>query len=212
MQDIQLIIKLLVDYGIMLIIVSLFLYVAIRIININLKRYEKFKGDKTHDELLDMRADIGKSIQELIDTCLAETKANRLLVIEFSNSVMSVAYLPFRYMTCTYEVFKLGKTATGHKIDRISTSLFTPFFEALANNDYCTFDIHDKTTLVGGAMCDLMESQHEHQALCVLLKSNKGKSIGYIQLTKDDAFTRSDISKMKDLGEKVSTLLSVLDK
>lgn len=212
MAEIQAIIKLLIDYGVMLIIVGIFLYVIIRIININLDKYADKNKQKNHDEMLDIRSSVGLKIQSLIENYLTETNGNRVHVIEFSNSVMSVAYLPFRYMTCTYEVYRIGKGATGHKIDRISTSLFTPFFEALARNEYCIFDITDKTTLVGGAMCDLMKSQNEHQALCALLKSAGGKAIGYIELTKDDEITLSDINKMKDLSAQVSALLGVADK
>lgn len=206
------VIKLLSEFGIMLVIVGIFLYVVIRIINIQLNKWESSVKGKKHDELVNIRADIGTNIQFLIDEFLVESKGNRVQVIEFSNSVTSVAYLPFRYMTCTYEVYKLGKTGTGHKIDRISTSLFTKFFETLQNNDYCVFNIDEDPTIVGGAMCELMQSQHEHQALCALLKSPKGKSIGYVELTKDDKFTKSDKDNIEELAHKLSTLLSVADK
>ena len=104
LEDLRIIVKLLTDFGVMLVIVGIFLYVVVKVINIWLSRYEKSSESKTHDELLNMRATIGNNIQQIIHEALLQCNGNRIHVIEFSNSVMSVAYLPFRYMTCTYEV------------------------------------------------------------------------------------------------------------
>ena len=172
---------------------------------------EKRTQDR-HDKLVDQRMELGKRIQALIETYLNQSNASRVSVIEFSNSVMSVAYLPFRYMTCTYEVHDLGKVAMGHKIDRISTSLFIPFFTKLQEDPCCLFDINDKTTLVGGAMCDLMKEQGEHLALCMALTTGKGKAIGYIQATSDTKFDNKDVEGIKILGHQISLLLSIADK
>lgn len=211
-EGLQTILKFIADYGVTILIAGVFMYTAIRVINIFLKRWEGNQGNKKHDELIDMRSEVSGRIQGLIEQFLADSHGNRVQVIEFSNSVVSVAYLPFKYMTCTYEVHKYGKAAMGHRIDRISTSLFTPFFANLQSNPYCTFDIDDKTTLVGGAMCDLMKAQQEHHALCVSLSTTRGKAIGYIQLTKDEEFTQDDIEGIQSLAEQVSALLSVVDK
>lgn len=212
MSDITTVMRLIADYGIMLFVCGVFFYIVIKFVNLFFDKYKNKHAAKTHDELIDIRDNIGRNIQTLIENYLTESEGNRVHVIEFSNSVTSVAYLPFRYMTCTYEVFRIGKAATGHKIDRISTSLFTAFFEALQSHEYCIFDIDDKTTLVGGAMCDLMRSQDEHRALCSMLKTPKGKAIGYVFLTKDEEFTGQDIDGMLSLSDQVSALLSVVDK
>lgn len=211
-MEIGAVLKLLADYGVTLFIVGIFLYVVIKFINFGFEKLKLRYSNSKHDEMLDIRYNIGKNIQTLIENYLEESGGNRVHVIEFSNSVTSVAYLPFRYMTCTYEVFRIGKSATGHKIDRISTSLFTPFFEALQSREYCIFDINDKSTLVGGAMCDLMRSQDEFRALCSMMKTPKGKSIGYVFMTKDDEFTGQDIDGMISLSDQISALLSVVDK
>lgn len=212
MSDISTILRLIADYGVMLFVCGVFFYILIKFVNLFFDRYKNKRAAKTHDELIDIRDNIGRNIQTLIENYLTESEGNRVHVIEFSNSVTSVAYLPFRYMTCTYEVVRIGKTATGHKIDRISTSLFTPFFAALQAHEYCIFDINDKSTLVGGAMCDLMRDQDEHQALCSMMTTPKGKAIGYVYLTKDDKFTGQDIDGMISLSDQISALLSVVDR
>ena len=204
--------KSIVEYGVLVIIAAIFLYTAIRVINMYLGHWGEKLSHSQHDKLIDTRVRLGEQIQNLIESYLANSNASRVSVIEFSNTLMSVAYLPFRYMTCTYEVHDLGKVAMGHKIDRISTSLFTPFFVKLQENPCCLFDINDKSTLVGGAMCDLMKEQGEHLALCISLTTAKGKAIGYIQATSDTEFTDYDIALIKTLGNQVSLLLSIGDK
>ena len=205
-------VKWIADYGVLVIIAAIFLYAAIRLINMGLGTLSERLSRKKHDNLINARLKLSDKIQALIGHYLAISNASRVSVIEFSNTVMSVAYLPFRYMTCTYEVHDFGKTAMGHKIDRISTSLFTPFFMKLQDSKCCVFDINDKSTLVGGAMCDLMRSQGEHLALCIGLTTPKGKAIGYIQATSDDKFDDKDIADIKVLGEQIALLLSIEDK
>lgn len=115
------------EFGIMIVICSIFLYTAVRLINIFIKNLETRLKDKKHDELIDIRMSVNTKVQSLIDQFLEEHDSDRIHVVEFSNSVMSVAYLPFKYMSCTYEVYRIGKSPTASKIDHISTSLFTAF-------------------------------------------------------------------------------------
>ena len=209
---IQEIAKLVSEFGIMLVIVGIFLYVVIRWINIWLSKYDKKSSKDNHEKMIDLRSEIGTKIHLLISDYLEDSHGNRVQVIEFSNSVMSVAYLPFRYMTCTYEVCKFGKESTGHKIDRISTSLFTQFFNVLQAQDYVEIDLQDRKTLVGGAMYDMMKSHGEHRALCAMMKTEKGKAIGYVYMTKESEFNHTDVDGIVALANRVSALLSVVDK
>jgi len=211
MGDIQTFAKFIGDYGVMIVICIIVLYALFKLVGIGFKWLENKLSTKKHDQLLDIRAEINKQIQRLITNELRESDATRIHVIEFSNSVMSVAYLPFKYMTCTYEVYKLGASATGHRIDKLSTSLFTAFFAELNDHDYCIFNIDDPNTTMGGAMCDLMKSQNEHQALCVAMKTPRGKHIGYIEMIKDDEFDKHDIAEMQQLGQQISALLGTVE-
>lgn len=208
-------VKLIADFGIMVVICAVFLYVVIRVANIYLKRLESKYLDNSkqeHDQLIDTRIRVGERIQDLISEHLEKSKSNRIHVVEFSNSVTSIAHLPFRYMTCTYEAYDLGLAANGHQIDKLSTSLFIPFFAALQRNDYSIFNIDDEDTEMGGAMRDLMHAQGEHLALCVPLYSqNTSKMIGYIQLTGNTEFSNNDIESMKSLADQISILLDVAD-
>lgn len=203
--------KLIADYGVMIVICGVFIYIVCRLSNIGFKKLEKNIGNKTHDQLIAVRTEVGEEIQILLDDFLAHSEGDSIQVIEFSNSVTSVAYLPFRYMTCTYESCKIGVISKGSKIDRISTSLFTPFFSELQKVPYCEFDINSKERKVGGAMYDLMNSIGETKSLCAMLCTVHGKAIGYVSFQKASGFTADDIENICALSKQLSALLCVVD-
>lgn len=211
-MNIESVMQFIADFGIMVVISGIFLYVIIRLINLLFKHIDIKLGSKNHDKLLSMRSDISNQIQLLLDEFLEQHDGDRIQVIEFSNSVVSVAYLPFKYMTCTYEVYRLGKSAAGHKIDHISTSLFTTFFLSMQNVAYRIFDISDKTVSMGGAMYDIMKEQEASKSLCTMMYTPKGKSIGYVTMKKETDFTPEDIEDIQSLADQISILLSVADK
>lgn len=199
------------DVGILIVIAAIFLYVVIKFINLGFKYLSNKLGEKTHNNNLDIRNNVNQKIQKLLQTAINQLDVKRIEVIEFSNSVMSVANMPFKYMTCTYEVYKLGETAVGHKIDRISTSLFTSFFAKLQSQEYFIFEGTEENHQLYGAMYDLLQEQKETKSLCDMMKTNKGKAIGYITMTKTEDFTEADIETIQSLSERVCALLSVLD-
>lgn len=203
--------KMITDYGVSIIIVGIFLYAAIRLINLGIDSIKEKMQRNKHDESLDIRDRVGKKIQYLINVFLENHSGHRIHVVEFSNSVMSIAYLPFRYMTCTYEVNTLDLSGSAKKIDKLSTSLFNQFFDNLQNEEYCIFDISNHDKLVGGAMYDLMKDIGEPKCICTMLKTAKGTAIGYIAFYKDDPFTESDKSDIVELGSSIEALLCVIE-
>lgn len=211
-QEIIEVLEYIADYGVTLIIAAIFLYVVIRLINIGLHYVEGRFKHKRHSDLIDLRGEVSEKVQQLIAEFLETSKGNRVQVIEFSNSVLSVAYLPFKYMTCTYEAYALGRSAMGHTIDRISTSLFTAFFTKLQNSDYYILDTTEGSGITNGAIYDLMKHQNETKSLCSILRTSKGKAIGYVALKKDEAFTESDIEGIQSLADQISALLGIVDR
>lgn len=210
-MDLQELLTFIADFGVMVLITGIFLYVIIRLLNIFLSGLEKKITNREHDRLIDIRGNIDAKVQGLLDQFLEQSNGDRIQVIEFSNSVLSVAYLPFKYMTCTYEVYRAGRAAMGNRIDHLSTSLFTTFFTNLQENSYCILD-EDDSESVGGAMHDLLITSGEPKALCTLLRTIKGKSIGYIIMKKEDEFTEADIHGIQSLADQVAALLGVVDK
>lgn len=205
------IVELITEAGVLVVIAAIFLYTAIRLINIGLDWVQKKAGNKKHDKLLEIRNQVSTEIQTLLDTFLESHQAGRIMVMEFSNSVTSVAYLPFKYMSCTYEVYELGRQARAHKVDHLSTSLFTPFFNTMLDQDYYIFNDSNNLPKMGGALVDIMRELGEHQFMCSLLISAKGKNIGFICMNKDDGFNERDIEGIQSLAAQVSALLGVAD-
>ena len=200
------------EFGIMIVICSIFLYTAVRLINLFIKNLETRLKDKKHDELIDIRMSVNRKVQSLIDQFLEEHDSERIHVVEFSNSVMSVAYLPFKYMSCTYEVYRIGKSPTASKIDHISTSLFTAFFGKLYDADYLVLDSHNPDHTLGGAIYDIIDASGESKGLYVILRTSKGKALGYVAVRKDENFSSEDIEDVQVLASKLSALLGVADK
>lgn len=208
------------DVGVLICIAGLFIYAVYRWINNYFDNKDDAKGGGVpgkkdrdrHDELILLRTKISRDIQQLISTTLNDMNWERIHIVEFSNSMMSVAYLPFRYMTCTYEVFCLGKTGTGSKIDRLSTSLFTSFFTKLHDQGWCLMDLNNPETNICGAMKDLMVSNGETKSLSAGIVSPKGKSLGYVSVKNEKGFTQEDIEAILTLADQVAVLLGVVDK
>lgn len=199
------------DYGISFTISAVFLYIIFKLVNIGF-RYIEIKLERTkHDGNLQLRQQVDLKIQYLINTFISQHDGHCIQIIEFSNSVMSVAYLPFRYMTCTYEVCTPDRVGTSKHIDRLSTSLFTQFFSHIQDKPYCEYSISNHDVLVGGAMYDLMKDIDETQCLCTMLKTAKGTNIGYIAYYKDDEYTDEDRSDIQALRNSVQSLLCVAE-
>lgn len=209
-MDWEHVVKLISDYGVMIIISGIFLYAAIQLLTIFIK-WLKGKALKTsHDDSIDTRVNIGNQIHKLIANTLTELEAERVQVIEFSNSVVSVAYLPFRYMTCTYEIYDLDREPIGHKLDKISTSLFSPFFAKLQDSKIYIFTPTEDQELSEKSLCSLTDV--DRWTACVPLRTVKGKMIGYVQATRFKEFSKNDQLELQLLGAKISELLTVLDR
>lgn len=203
--------QLITDYGISLVIVVIFLYTVLKLINIFIRCVELRLDSRNHDTKLGIRESVGTKIQNSITEFLEIHKGNRVQVIEFSNSVMSIAYLPFRYMTCTYESYLPDLRGTAQKIDRVSTSLFTQFLDHFQNEDYSIFDITNHNKMVGGAMYDLMKDMEESRCICSMMKTSRGKSIGYVVMYKDSGFNEDDIEGIQSLRDSVASLLCLAE-
>lgn len=204
--------KAIAEWGIMLIICAVFLYTVIRIINIYLESLDYRLKNKKHDQLIDVRMSISNKVQSLIDEFLESHNSDRLHVIEFSNSVMSVAYLPFKYMSCTYEVYRIGRNATAKNIDHVSTSLFPQFFEKLYSSDYMILDANKHDPKIGNAIYDILAAGGEAHGLYAILRTARGKALGYVCVRNESGFTDADIEDIQVLASKLSALLGIADK
>ena len=202
-------VELISEYGVMIIISAIFLYTAIKFINLGFDYFKKSLGNKKHDKLLEIRQEVDETVFELLQEFMQSHNGNRVRLIEFTNSVTSVAHLPFKYMSCTYEVFDYGEQSTARHIDKLSTSLFTPFLTELNKKNYIILDENDCKCC--GTIHDLMQTMEINKSMCTMLKVSKNKAIGYLAFNKQDGFSDEDISDIQVLASKLSGLLGILD-
>lgn len=198
------------EYGLSLMLSGIVIYVVIKSVNLVFDHLQNKVKNKTHDKLLAMRAEIDMEVYELINEFLTFHKGTRVMVIEFTNSVTSVAYLPFKYMSCTYEVLPYGKSPEAKKIDKLSTSLFSPFLSQLSKDDIMKLDDNVSRSLAG-SVYDMFNQLGSQYQLCAILKTQKTKSIGFVCLCKEEEITVRDEADIRILASQLSALLGVLD-
>ena len=203
--------KIVGDYSLSLILSAIVIYAAVKAIKSYFDDSEDAEKRRAHDEALCIRDEIGEKIYESLNEFLQKHKGLRIQVVEFTNTVTSVAYLPFKYMSCTYEVVSYGNKPEARCIDKLSTSLFSPFLSKLGKEPYVLLDPHSAEEL-SGVVYDLYHAIGGDHMVSVMLKSEKDKCIGYVALYTNNEVTDNDVEDLIDIGSNLSALLGVMDK
>ena len=209
-MDILQVIKSIADYGITIVLSSIVVYSLFRVLKFKLDSLEAAERRKDHDDKIAMREDIDARVYELICEFLQSHNCDRIQVIEFSNTVTSVAYLPFRYMSCTYETIEYGQSAKASLVDKLSTSLFCPLLSKLSKEPYVKLNEASAREL-SGSVYDLFKQMSGFYMVSAMLKSEKQKCIGFVSFYKSYEPTKKDCNDLVILQEKLSLLLGVLD-
>lgn len=211
------------DVGVLVCIAALFLYACFRAIkNYFDKKDKAIKPTKedlvpakpareAHDAAMEVRNDVSIKIQEVLEQYQQKFNCDRLQVIEFGNSQLTLGYLPFKYMTCTYEVCKFGVRGIGNRIDKLSASLFTPFLQKLHEEDYVILDINEECRMINGVMHDCMIEFNEPRSLNAAIITPAGKFIGYVTAKNMESYSQEDIDNIVSLADNLAALLGVLD-
>lgn len=205
------IIKAIMEYGVTIVLSAIVIYVVIRVIKLKFDSYEIYSQKRDHDKALALRTEIDEQVYDLLNSFLSKHDGTRIQVIEFTNTVTSVAYLPFRYMSCTYEVISYGHRPKANFIDKLSTSLFSPFLSQLGKTPWLELDAESAMKL-SGTVYDLFHQIDCKHMISVMLKSDKNKCIGHVSLFKETDVTVDDTHDLVTLGDELSVLLGVLDK
>lgn len=199
------------EYSLSLVLSAIVIYTVIKVIKIQLDKFQTVNSRKNHDKALELRDEIGEKVYAILNTFIQDHHGIRLQVIEFTNTVTSVAYLPFKYMSCTYEVVSYGNRPEARAIDKLSTSLFSPFLSKLGKEKYMVLDPQSADEL-SGVVHDLYEQIGGEHMISVMLKSEKDKCIGYVAFYKDKPVEEKDIDDLLLVGSTISGLLGVMDK
>lgn len=204
-------VKLILEYGVMTVICAVFIIMAIILFKVFIDKFTDKGRKRTHDAGISKRFEVDEEVQSLLNKFQEDHNCERVHIVEFSNSVTSVAYLPFRYMNCTYEVHDFSVPYTAKFIDKLSTSLFTPFFMRLKKDPILALDVENPDKSLGGAVYDVMQNSGERFGLFTLIL-NRNRPIGYVAMRSSKCFTQSDKQDLFNLSAKLSVLLGVMDK
>lgn len=208
------------EVGVLVVIAAVFMYLSVRLINVfihwlNGTLSHPKVNKKQHAKAMEDRDRIGLQVQSHIEQFIEDFGGSRIQVLEFSNSVQSIAYLPFKYMSCTYEVCQMGNPSKGATIDKIPTSLFSPFFSELHKEDQIVMKLDEMNKAYGRAIYDLLESSagpDEGDAVCHMLKNRYDKAIGLLIYRPGDELLEYEGVELENLATRISTLLSIRDK
>lgn len=211
-MDIEKFLQFFSDYGVAFVITAIFLTVVIRTVNLAFQYIEKRMGIRSHDKNIDIRNEVNKKVQQLINDFLMKMGGKRVQVIEFSNSVTSVAFLPFRYMTCTYETYSYESSPASHFVDKLPTSLFTQLFDELQSEKFKEYNVNSKTLATNEIIYDLLSKFGGDKFLITLMRSIKGKPVGIIIFEKQDEFSDADKEGLLYLSKQLTSLLCILDR
>ena len=196
-------------YGLAIIISGLVLYFAYKFMNIlfeNFKnKHEEKPDEKTHDELVVERNQVGKTIRALLERTLHKTHSDRVYVFEFHNGNQSFGGLPFLKMTNTYERHDQRVKPEIHKREGMPFLLFQNFVDAIYAKEYIVMDVNAKTDEFTSAEYGVLEARDIQFTLRTKIVDLNRKVIGYLGI---DYCTGSPMMREAAEGY-VETLLNV---
>ena len=195
----------------------LFIYICYRVVDAVFDSPKLLGGlfnkrnHKEHREAQNHREKCNQIVYTSIENFLEDHEGSRCLVIEFSNSVQSVVYMPFRYMTCTLEAHGYEVRSAATAIQKIPTSLLTPFLMRLDDAPHLIMEKDNDVYKCCGAMMDLFDNIGDPQVCFKMLRSYKGTNFGMIVFSKPEKFTKADLIEFDALANSVSGYLGARD-
>lgn len=203
--------------GLALLISVLFIYICYRIVQLIfdspklLGKFAKKKHSQEHREAQQHREKVNQIVYTSIKEFIENHDGSRCLIIEFSNTVQSVVYMPFRYMTATLEAHTYDVPSAASRIQKIPTSLLTPFLMMLDEVPHLIMTKDNSAYKVCGAMQDLFNSIGDPQVCFKMLRSYKGTNFGIAVFCKPDGFNDEDLVEFDALGNSISGYLGARD-
>lgn len=149
--------------------------------------------------------EINRSLRE----CLYITGADRACVLEMHNGTNNTAGLPFIYCEMTYEQVRDGVMPVGDEYAKLNLTRYAfPYY--LQNRAYYSGSISHAMT-IDNKIATKMSHDGTEYILVYELKSNVGKTIGYLAMTWNDEasvnLTQDNIAKITMMAGDMGKLL-----
>jgi len=95
LNGISVILNYLETHTVSLVITAIVIFFSIRFGNLGFEYVANKLKEKKHEELIDIRANVNKAINSLIDRAMLRSNACRAYVFEFHNGITALGGLPF---------------------------------------------------------------------------------------------------------------------
>ena len=160
------------------------------------------------------REDADIHIQDILNTALFTLGGDRLQVIEFTNTVKTVASLPFKFMTVTYESYALGKQPAADTIKNELTSLHSSFLSRLYSNSFVVLNMENQDEKITPATYSLINKRFASKSLYISITDRRSKKmIGLLSYDISDleGFSEIAITTLRKLAAQLSVYLTLWD-
>jgi hypothetical protein len=165
--------KLLKEYGLVKILISVFMVAFISIffyLVFNPTKifeiYDECQA-RRHDELMDIRMDMAPKIQSTIDKLTYKVGASRTVILEMHNGSTGTGGLPFTKCTATYESLNLGVLPVAQYYQEQNLSLI-PFATYLFNRGYWCGNTEELLEIDKALYYKIKGNNTDHFAACII--------------------------------------------
>ena len=200
-----------------LVITAIVIFFIIRFGNLGFEYFANKLKVKKHEELIDIRTNVNKTINRLIYRTLLRTNACRAYVVEFHNGITSLGGLPFLKMSCTYECINENAKSVQLSRDGIPLSLHSSMIDGIIENDYVLLSPGDRDEQYSNLIYETLVEQQVLKTIRVKIMNGYKQVIGCFGIdyccgvrlskAKDDIDTFVKI--LQEDALKIGVLLSV---
>jgi len=202
---------------------ALGVFIILKLVDYYIRKIEKTQDKKERiKELFEKEAErekagrkrehANKVIQDLLNVTLASLGGDRLQVIEFTNSIETIACLPFKYMTCSYESMALGKAPAADTIRDELTTLYSDFLTQVRLKSFVVLNSEKRSEKFTPAIYHLIGKRVANQSLYIGIEDKKTKEpLGLLSydISNLTGFCDKDITTLRGLAAQLSVYLTI---
>ena len=173
--------------------------------------YKKFNRKERLKRIYEHK-NVEKLTQNVLDLALASLDADRLQIVEYTNTIETVALVPKKYMSCTYEAYKEGKSPAGNTIRNEFTSHYVNFLTKLRLEHCIALNVHNQVAEFSKNIYSLMDLRWATQSLyALILDSRTQQALGFVSYDKSGfgGFSAKEVNELKKLSNELAVHLSL---
>ena len=173
--------------------------------------YRKFNRKERLKRIYENK-NVEQLTQNVLDLARAGLNAERLQIVEYTNTIETVAFVPKKFMSCTYESYADGKLPACNTIKNEFTSHYVKFLTKLRLEHCLVLNLHDQQPEYSKNIYDLMDSRNASVSLYVLILDKKTQqALGFVSYDKHgfSEFSAKEAKEMQKLAEELAVHLNL---